>query len=270
MDELTKLFKNDTGIPLKIVVFDLDETLGYFVLFGMFWNAINLFFKRSLTQMDFNSTMELYPEFIRPNMIEILTFLKRKKDTNKCNNLMIYTNNQGPEEWAIFIKTYFEWKIGGILFDRIIPAYKVGGKQVAMGRTTHHKTHSDFIRSSNVPANSRICFVDDVYHSEMNTNNVYYIQVRPYIYDLPYDTIITRYLFANKLLVMNPNQFMTKCILHLNKYNHTFILKTEEEYQLDVDDTNRMVKKIKRFFNQSNTRCARKKSSNKTRRNKHF
>ena len=266
MDELTKLFKNGTGIPVKVVVFDLDETLGYFVMFGMFWNTIISIFKKPLNQMDFNATMDLYPEFIRPNMVQILTFLKRKKEANKCSNLIIYTNNQGPEEWAIFIKTYFEWKIGGTIFDRIIPAYKVGGKQVAMGRTTHRKTYADFIRSSNVPANSKICFIDDVYHDEMNTNNVYCIQVRPYIYDLPYDIIIRRYLFANNLLVMNPNQFMTK----LNKYNHTFIPKTEEDYELDVKDTKRMVKQIKQFFNQSNTRCARKKSSNKTKRNKHF
>jgi hypothetical protein len=266
MDDLTKLFKNGTGISVKVVVFDLDETLGYFVVFGMFWNAISAFFKRSLTQMDFNRTMDLYPEFIRPNMVQILTFLKRKKDANKCSNLMIYTNNQGPEEWAIFIKTYFEWKIGGAIFDRVIPAFKVGGNQVAMGRTTNRKTHADFIRCSNVPSTSRICFVDDVYHDGMNTNNVYYIQVRPYIYDLPYDTIIGRYLSANNLLVMNPTQFMVKCTLHMNKYNHTFIPKTEEDYQLDVDDTTRMIKQIKRFFNQTNTRCARKRSSNKTKR----
>ena len=261
MDELTKLFKTGTVTPLKVVVFDLDETLGYFVVFGMFWNAIISVFKRPLTQLEFNKTMDLYPEFIRPNMVQILTFLKRKKEANKCNNLMIYTNNQGPEEWAIFIKTYFEWKIGGAIFDRIIPAFKVGGN-----RTTNRKTHADLIRCSNVPSTSRICFVDDLYHDGMNTNNVYYIQVRPYIYDLPYDTLISRYLSANNLLGVTASQFMTKCIFHLNKYNHTFISKTQEDYKLDVEDTTRMIKCIKRFFNQSNTRCKRKRSSNKTKR----
>ena len=29
----------------KIVVFDLDETLGYFVEFGMFWDALKHYYK---------------------------------------------------------------------------------------------------------------------------------------------------------------------------------------------------------------------------------
>ena len=266
MDDLTKLFKNSTGPPLKVVVFDLDETLGYFVVFGMFWNAIRSFFKRPLTQMDFNTTMDLYPEFIRPNIIEILIFLKRKKETNKCNNLMIYTNNQGPEEWAIFIKSYFEWKIGGIIFDRIIPAFKVNGKQIAMGRTTHRKTHADFIRSANIPDNSKICFVDDIFHDEMNTNNVYYIHIRPYIYDLPYDTLINRYLMLHSSL--NSSLFALKCMTHFAKYNHKFIQKKEEDYELDIVTSTQLIKHIKRFFNQSNTKCFRKKSGVKTKRRK--
>ena len=266
MDELINLFKNGTGIPLKIVVFDLDETLGYFVVFGMFWNAICAFYKRPLTQMDFNITMDLYPEFIRPNIIEILTFLKHKKEMNKCSNLIIYTNNQGPEEWAIFIKSYFEWKMRGIIFDRIIPAFKVGGKQVAMGRTTHRKTYPDFVRCANVPENSSICFVDDVFHEEMNANNVYYINVRPYIYDLPYDTLLNRYLMANSAL--RSGLFIIKCAAYFNKYNHMYIPKKEAEYMLDVDDTRKLMKHLKRFFNQSKTQRSRKRSTNKTKRHK--
>lgn len=261
-DDVTQLFK----MPLKMVVFDLDETLGYFVAFGIFWNAICSFFKRPLTQMDFNLTMDLYPEFIRPNIIEILTFLKHKKDTNKCNNMMIYTNNQGPREWAIFIKSYFEWKIGGIIFDRIIPAFKVNGEQVAMGRTTHNKTHSDFIKCAEVPENSIICFVDDVYHPEMKTNNVYYIHIRPYIYDLPYSTLINRYLLTNNSL--NSSQFISKCMTQFARYNHTFIPKNEAEYELDVVSTKQLMKHIKYFFNQSNTKRARKRKSVKTKRRK--
>jgi hypothetical protein len=262
MDELTKLFKNGTEYPLKLVVFDLDETLGYFVVFGMFWSAITSIFKRPLTQMDFNLTMDLYPEFIRPNMVEILTLLKRKKERNKCSNLMIYTNNQGPEEWVILIKSYFEWKIGGAIFDRIIPAFKAG----AIGRTTKRKTHSDFIRCSNVPVNSKICFVDDVFHDGMNNNNVYYIHIRPYIYDIPFDIIISRYLLVHTSL--NSSQFLPKCMLYLSKYRHQYIPKKEAEYKLDVDSTCQLVKHIKRFFNQSNTKCLRKRGSNKTKRRK--
>ena len=50
---------------MKIVVFDLDETLGYFTEFGIFWdslsNYINLKGGPTLEQSDFNDILDLYP-----------------------------------------------------------------------------------------------------------------------------------------------------------------------------------------------------------------
>ena len=47
---------------MKIVVFDLDETLGYFTEYGIFWdclsNYINIKNKDALTQKDFNEIAE--------------------------------------------------------------------------------------------------------------------------------------------------------------------------------------------------------------------
>jgi hypothetical protein len=61
---------------MKIVVFDLDETLGYFTEYGIFWDSLNNFVqiknKKKLTQYDFDSILDLFPEFIRPNIINIL------------------------------------------------------------------------------------------------------------------------------------------------------------------------------------------------------
>ena len=168
-----------TSMPLKIVVFDLDETLGYFVEFGMFWTAVETFYGRKLSQQEFNQTLDLYPEFIRPNITEILKFLKQKKQCKSCSHIMIYTNNQGPVEWTVSIKTYFESKMKTVIFDRIISAFKINGKQIEICRTTHNKTHNDFIKCTKVPANSQICFLDDVYHPEMKNDNVYYINVKP-------------------------------------------------------------------------------------------
>ena len=70
----------------KIVVFDLDETLGYFVEFGMFWDALKNFINQqklseTIDQNLFNKVLELYPEFLRPNIINILNYLKQKKKT---------------------------------------------------------------------------------------------------------------------------------------------------------------------------------------------
>ena len=61
---------------MKIVVFDLDETLGYFTEFGIFWDSLSNYLKikekPKLNQDDFNETLDLYPEFLRPNKINIL------------------------------------------------------------------------------------------------------------------------------------------------------------------------------------------------------
>ena len=174
----------------KIVVFDLDETLGYFTELGMFWDALNAYIKykhikQSLEQQDFfNNILDLYPEFLRPNIIGILNYLKKKKEKKHCDKLMIYTNNQGPIEWANYIMKYFEKKTNYNIFDQLISAFKVQYKRVELCRTTHMKTYSDFIKCTKVPEETEICFLDDVYYPDMRNDKIYYINVKPYIYNL--------------------------------------------------------------------------------------
>lgn len=113
----------------KIVVFDLDETMGYFMELGMFWESLKAYIKHkqlkhSIDQELFNKVLDLYPEFLRPNIINILNYLKKKKEKNHCHKLLIYTNNQGPVEWANYIMKYFEKKTNYSIFDKIIPTLK--------------------------------------------------------------------------------------------------------------------------------------------------
>ena len=100
---------------MKIVVFDLDETLGYFTEYGIFWDSLENYLKiknrNALTQTEFDDILDLFPEFLRPNIINILSYLKKKKESKCCHKMMIYTNNQGPKEWATHIMSYFENKI---------------------------------------------------------------------------------------------------------------------------------------------------------------
>jgi FMN phosphatase YigB (HAD superfamily) len=165
---------------MKIVVFDLDETLGYFVEFSIFLDCISNYLKRTnneyqITQTDFNQILDLYPEFIRPNIVQILSYLKNKKQMRDCKKLMIYTNNQGPRTWANQIISFFESKIEYKLIDQIIGAFKINGKRVELCRTSHDKSHNDLIRCTKIPRNTEICFIDDVYHQEMVNKNIYYI-----------------------------------------------------------------------------------------------
>ena len=97
---------------MKIVVFDLDETLGYFVEFGIFWDNLSFYLSKYLNkeigQNEFNTIIDLYPEFLRPNIINILKYLKTKKQSKSCQKLMIYTNNQGSRKWINHVISYFE------------------------------------------------------------------------------------------------------------------------------------------------------------------
>ena len=161
---------------MKIVVFDLDETLGYFTEFGMFWDSLSHYIKIKalpyLTQDDFNDTLDLFPEFLRPNIINILTYLKTKKKSTCCHKMMIYTNNNGPREWAHHIVGYFDKKLDYNLIDQIIAAFKVNGKHIEICRTTHNKTYQDFIRCTKLPANAEICFLDDTFHPGMSNEYI--------------------------------------------------------------------------------------------------
>ena len=252
--------------PLKIVVFDLDETLGYFVQLGMFWDAVKNYTKQSLNQTDFDNMLDLYPEFIRPNILSILKFLKVKKKNNKCSHLMIYTNNQGPPEWAMMIKTYFETKMDAVIFDRIIAAFKINGKQVEFCRTTHNKTHNDFIKCSKLPKNSQICFLDDVYHPDMKNDNVYYINIKPYVYDLSFQDMCVRYI-KKGYVSLHVQESFTRSILHyVERYSHIYVPKKQDEYEVDTILTKHILHHIQIFFNNDvgskNTTTRRSKKIN--------
>jgi hypothetical protein len=259
MTEYNSLFST---FPLHIVVFDLDETLGYFVEFGMFWSAIETYYGRTLSQSEFNDTLDIYPEFVRPDIVDVLTFLKTKKQQNKCSHVMIYTNNQGPKEWAISIKNYFEYKMQGPIFDKIVAAFKVNGKQIEVCRTSHNKKHDDFIKCTKIPANSQICFIDDVYHEEMINDHVYYINVKPYVYDLPYEVLVERYIKHHPEI--DTNKFNKHVMSHLARYNHENIEKNLQEYEIDIIITKQILQHIKTFF----TKNRKRSSSSITHKNK--
>ena len=265
---------------MKIVVFDLDETLGYFTGYGIFWDCLNNFVKiknkNKLTHSDFTAVLDLFPEFIRPNMINILTYLKNKKLSNCCNKIIIYTNNQGPLEWCSHIKTYFENKINYNLIDQIIGAFKINGKQVENCRTTHKKTHNDFIKCSKVPVNTEICFIDDYFFPEMANDNIYYINVKPYYYDLsfPYMLKMLKESEIGEKIIEDEPDFDEIMLHEFKKYKHQFIEKDLKEHEIDKILGKQIIYHLDTFFNNNSDKNKNNKSvkrnkmkKNKTKRN---
>jgi hypothetical protein len=259
---------------MKIVVFDLDETLGYFTQYGIFWDSLANYLKiknkNKLIQSDFDDILELFPEFLRPNIINILTYLKSKKKSNCCHKMMIYTNNTGPCEWARHIISYFEKKINFKLVDQIIAAFKINGKRVEICRTTQNKTHKDLIKCTKIPADAEICFMDDYFYPEMANDNIYYINIKPYYHDLKFEEILGRFKKSDigKKLIDNDNDFDNLITENINLFKYMVVEKGEKEYEVDKVLGKHIVSHLHVFFNRSTKNRTIKNRRNKTIKNK--
>ena len=233
----------------KVVVFDLDETLGSFGQLGSFCMILDDYYNDDNKAYSiFNELLDLYPEYLRPYILNVLRYLIQKKKDGKCKAVMIYTNNQGERAWVEHIKKYFETKLKSKIFEQIISAFKVGGKVVEVNRTTHDKTLGDFFRCTKLPKDVEICFVDDLFHPKMEDDSVYYIHVKGYKHLLPSSVIIKRFLnshLSNDIKETDREKFTSYMMSRLN-YNITE--KDKDEQEMDVIISKKMLEHMKGFF----------------------
>ena len=259
------------NMSYKIVVFDLDETLGYFSQFSIFHDCLYSCLKISPQFDHFFELLELFPEYLRPNIMNILEFVKIQKQNNKCSNVMIYTNNQGEKDWVINIKKYFNEKLKYDLFDRVIGAFKVNGKRVELCRTCHNKTIDDFVNCTNLSKNTKICFIDDVLYHDMTGYNIYYINVKPYVWHIELGEMINRVEHCSyfKSRMKNKRSFKREMNTLYNNYNYSFDKIGSDEVSLQKTIGKQILQHIKIFFVYDNNNKSKKKerttiSKNKT------
>jgi len=284
----------------RIVVFDLDETLGCFVEVGMFWDALEHFYKehlpsKQLTDTDFFHVMDTFPEFLRPNIIPILEYLVDKKEQKQCDQIMIYTNNQGPKSWTVKISDYLSHKMGKPVFDQIIACFMRNGKVVEVGRTTDDKTVKDLIRCTNVPSDTEICFLDDRFHPLMKHDKVFYINVKPYNHSMSFEDMAKNYYkknmsaYASKADAskadaseadaskadasgadVNEATFTSFIVSFMQRYNYTVTDKSALEADVDKVVSKRIMGYLEDFFKTNHkllkTRKNRPGTQRKTRR----
>jgi hypothetical protein len=245
----------------KIVVFDVDETLGYFTQLGVFCDCLDKYFKdKEYANKNFNEILEICHEFIRPKLLPTLEFLKNKKKEKKCYKVMIYTNNQGPRIWVENLKDYFDHKLNYKLFDQIIAAFKVRGERVELGRTSHDKSVDDLFRCTQLPKDIEICFIDDIFHHKMEDEKVYYINVKPYHYHLSFSTFLLR--FINSKLgneVKHDPNFISAMNNIYSKYKFNEDIKNKKEHEIDEIVGKKMFQHIKQFFYENNNQTLKRK-----------
>lgn len=248
--------------PLKIVVFDLDETLGYFTEVSIFWDALENFYGNNLFNDKFFEVLDVFPEVFRPDMLKILDVLHKKKMRKTCSKIFIYTNNQGQKSWLNMLSEYMNKKNGYVVFDQIIAAYKIRGKQIEPNRTSHEKSVKDLISCTNIPANAEICFIDDLYHPLMDKDNVYYINIKPYRVSIPFDEMASRYYDAvlrNKQSNIDKSNFVTSIVGFMKQYNYMVLKKSEEEKNVDRIVSKKLLSNLEDFLKSDRNPTTRKR-----------
>ena len=231
-----------------IVAFDMDETLGHFVEFSIFCEILENIKNRKLKYSEFKDALDMYPEFLRPNILTILNFVKKKKQNGECDRVVIYTNNQGPKDWAQFIAKYLEEKIKYKLFDKIIGAYKVGNIRNEARRTSHEKKVSDFSTCCNTNINSKICFIDDQNYDGMRQENVYYINPKPYVYIIPYGEMAERFYIKHPRSVPNHDSWINFVVKSMKESNYHRLDYQENNPLIDIKFGKDALLHLQRFF----------------------
>ena len=203
MSDLITIYKNDNYLKNeknfnKAIVFDLDETIGNFTDLYILWVGITKFLviNKNIDLFElFNKLLDLFPEFIRPNIIQIFSFILKKKQKKQIRGLYIYTNNQCMDDkWIKYISNYFDYKLKyESFFDKIIYAFKIDGKILQLERTTCKKKLNDFINCTLIPNSSKICFIDNTFYQQMIDDKVYYIQPVSYYHNLSENTVLKRF-----------------------------------------------------------------------------
>lgn len=243
--------------PEKVIVFDMDETLGSFGDLYIVWRGIHQVCPEC---NHFYELLDLYPEFLRYGMLTILEYLYDCKLKKLCHKLFIYTNNQCSAKWVNFISDYLEQKIikkssnlnhhNKKLFDKIICAFKINNKTIEECRSSHHKKIDDFLKCSLITDNADICFIDDVEYPLMKSSKVYYICPRAYIHHLKTNEIIKRIVCAKWLPLYNDilcseDYWLNWFIIHKRRV----VRKGNGDVYLDLQVSHKIMCHLRDFLN---------------------
>ena len=220
-------------VALKYVVFDLDETIGYFTELSIIWGCLQTIYKVS-GQKAFDELCYLFEkEYFRPGIFSTMNYLYSKSDTTR---VVLYTNNNGSIQWINHIISFLERrsKAPG-LFHRIVPGFRprLSGPH---DRRTFEKTYAEIMRCANIPKNTKIIFFDDVSHPKMLHKNVTYIHVKPYSHSMRSSTIIDKLQksyfnfinYSSALYIRNCiRKYHHQYFEHMKHHGNTRITKTD-------------------------------------------
>lgn len=230
---------------MKYIVFDLDETLGYFKQIYYLFSIINKVDSSvKITQEIFDSILDLCPEVLRPNILDVLLYLKSKKE-ELTTYIIIYTNNKNPK-WTNLIINYITAKIScSNFFDKII-----GNSKQETCRETNEKNLDDLFRCLDFNSGSRICYIDNEYFKGMQSKYTYYLKLDNYVNDIPNDKLVKRFTESEVYRCIFPN---VKVIVFQRIYFHYLNAMygkslSSEAYEYEISCSNMLLLYIQLFY----------------------
>ena len=229
----------------KVIVFDMDETLGHFEQINILWQSLNHYYKNRLNDQILFNLIDTFNLLLRPNIIKILTNLKQKKKKKIYDKIILFSNNPS-KDWCILISNYFNYKVNYKLFDHIIAAFKYRGKQIEKNRSHYDKNYDDLLNSCKLLPNTKVCFIDDVYHADMENPNVYYVYIKPHRYSYDFNEMIEIFCNKNQL---NDKNLKNKLIEYCNKFNYYKSTIDKNEYKLNNIVSKKINEHINTFLN---------------------
>ena len=243
-------------VKKSYIIFDFDETIGQFIQLGHFYKGLVKYFNKIPTKYEFYTLLNKCDKYFRPNMFEILNYIKKYKISNDKLKVIIYTNNQGGKPWVSKIKDFMELKIEYNLFDRIIGPHKIKEELYEILRSSEKKSYDDLVKIIDCNDKEDILFIDDCFYKDMIKDNVVYLLVKPYKYSYNTNELIDIYLTYNKINDTNRfTNYMTQFMsLFNNKKSKTYI--TNE----DIETSNDILTKIKDFLFESKNNKSHKKT----------
>jgi hypothetical protein len=256
----------------KVIVFDLDDTIGHFEEISVFLYGLQNIFGKKITDKYVHNLLDLWPKFLRLGIIDILETIKKQKKKDKCVKAVIYTNNMGPRRWTMLIKDYLEKKINYPLFDKVITAYRPNDRDNC--RTSHNKSYNDLIKCTGYSNDSKFLFLDDQNHPYMRHKNITYLYLAPYNYGMQFHKMINSFInskYGKIIRKKDINRFKDYMFRYLNSGNgyNKYIIRRVKMTKKDIEQLRIIKKQMRKFLNIKRTRNKKKKRSrSKTRKNK--
>lgn len=234
----------------RIIVFDMDETLGTFIQIHVFISAIVKLIPSLDHTTEFCKLMDLFSIVQRPYIVNILKYACSQRDNGNIDRIVLYTNNRGTPLWVSHIASFFERQTKCKIFDDCIYAYNIDGRIIDNRRTTNDKTVSDLYRCLNIKTKCDICFIDDQYHARMVHPDVTYLQIKPYNYAMSYREMAL--LYHNRYPLYNKKKFIEDITTIIEYSGHRVHTTSRRQLQGHIATSEYLRECIRKFCNRSN------------------